>query len=162
MLNNLGYGKKDSGLTLNLINNPIGYDLPPNQIKLELDYKRYLKNIYDVEFNQLLTITNMPIKRFARILIREGKFESYCHFLVEKFNPHAALNVMCQELLSVGWDGKIYDCDYNQALGIPLRTKPKTIWDISDFNVIESDISFNRHCFGCTAGSGSSCRGALT
>ncbi len=160
-LNHLGYGKKDSGLILNLVYNPLGDNLPPDQATLESDYRNYLKNSYNIEFNQLLAITNMPIKRFAQMLAREGKYESYIRFLTQNFNPDTAQNLMCRELLSIGWDGKIYDCDFNQAIGTSLKNQAHTIWDISDFNMIEANITFDNHCFGCTAGKGSSCKGAL-
>lgn len=160
ILNSLGYGKKDSGLILDLVYNPIGDNLPPEQASLELDYKLELKERFDIEFNQLLTITNMPVKRFASMLIKEGKYEAYYNQLLEKFNPQAASDIMCRELLSVGWNGKIYDCDFNQALDIPLKNQ-STIWNISDFKEAGSEIAFENHCFGCTAGNGSSCKGAL-
>ncbi|AFS79630.1 radical SAM domain-containing protein [Gottschalkia acidurici 9a] len=160
-LNSLGYGKKDTDLILNLVFNPKGGTLPPPQKALEKDYKKHLKENYDIDFNQLLTITNMPISRFQENLKREGKYEEYCNLLLENFNPDTALNVMCRDLLSISWDGKIYDCDFNQALEITLKNKSISIWDISDFSDVEKEISFANHCFGCTAGSGSSCTGAL-
>lgn len=158
ILNHLGYGKKESGLILDLVYNPLGNNLPPDQNDLESDYKLYLKNTYDIEFNRLLTITNMPIKRYAQMLIREGKYESYMRLLIENFNPDTTQNLMCRELLSVGWDGKIYDCDFNQAIGVPLKKRSHTIWDTFDLNMIGVDIAFSNYCFGCTAGNGSSCK----
>lgn len=161
ILNSLGYGKKDSKILLDLVYNPVGACLPPEQKNLERDYKLFLKNKYGIEFNKLLTMTNMPINRFARELSSEGGFADYCNLLVENFNPKAAPHIMCREMLSVGWNGELYDCDFNQALGIPLKKKSKTVRDIADFSEADSEISFGSHCFGCTAGSGSSCRGAL-
>lgn len=160
-LNALGYGKSDSGLTLNLVYNPVGEHLPPAQKPLEDDYKKYLKEKFDIEFNQLFTITNMPIKRYAHMLEREGRIEDYMKLLTDNFNPQAALGVMCLELVSVSYDGRLYDCDFNQMLEIPLNWKARTIWDIESFSEIEPDIAVASHCFGCTAGAGSSCGGAL-
>lgn len=160
-LNSLGYGKAGSGLSLKLVYNPLGDYLPPDQLSLEQDYRLQLKQAYGIEFNQLLTITNMPIARFASMLSAEGRYESYCNLLVDQFNPLAASHIMCRELLSVGWDGKLYDCDFNQAKEIPLGTTPRTLWDISDLGELGSEIAFENHCFGCTAGCGSSCGGSL-
>jgi radical SAM/Cys-rich protein len=161
MLNSIGYGQAGSGLTLNLVYNPLGASLPPPQAKLEADYKRELRNNYGIEFNRLFTITNMPIKRFAEMLFREGKHESYMALLANHFNPLTVEGLMCRDLVSIGWDGKIYDCDFNQMLDIETPSA-KTIWQINTF----SDLAHNRiatdsHCFGCTAGAGSSCGGSL-
>jgi radical SAM/Cys-rich protein len=160
-LNALGYGKPDTGLTLNLVYNPIGAYLPPAQAKLEADYREHLHNNFGVVFNHLFTITNMPIKRFAHMLERDGLVEQYMQLLIDSFNVQAAQAVMCTQMISVGWDGKLYDCDFNQMLEIPLKSQAKTIWDISSFSAIDRDIAFANHCFGCTAGAGSSCTGAL-
>lgn len=160
-LNSLGYGKDNTGLILNLVFNPKGGVLPPPQITLEEDYKKYLKENYDIEFNDLLTITNMPISRFSEMLKREGKYEEYCGVLIDNFNPDTALNIMCRDLLSISWDGKIYDCDFNQALELSLKSEPLSVWDIDSFYDVQKEIYFDNHCFACTAGSGSSCTGAL-
>ncbi len=160
-LNALGYGKEGTGLILNLVYNPVGEHLPPAQIGLEADYHAHLKDEFNIEFNQLFTITNMPIKRYAHMLEREGKMHNYMQLLIDNFNPQAALDVMCTELVSVAWDGQIYDCDFNQMLDIPLNWKARNIFDIEHFTNIESNIAVASHCFGCTAGAGSSCGGAL-
>lgn len=160
-LNSLGYGKSDTGLILNLVFNPKGGTLPPPQDSLEEDYKKYLKENFDIEFNNLLTITNMPINRFGEVLKKEGKYEEYNKVLIENFNPDTAKNVMCKSLLSISWDGKIYDCDFNQALELPLKNEELSIFNIDKLSDVESDISFANHCYACTAGSGSSCTGAL-
>ncbi|MDP2644867.1 MAG: arsenosugar biosynthesis radical SAM protein ArsS [Desulfobacterales bacterium] len=161
MLNSLGYGRKGSGLMLNLAYNPVEAHLPPEQTALEMDYKMHLKTEYGVEFNQLFTITNMPITRYARMLERDGKINAYMQLLMDNFNPRAAAGKMCNELLSVSWEGRLYDCDFNQVLDIPLNRQPCTLWDIERFDDIESGIAVGDHCFGCTAGAGSSCSGAL-
>ena len=160
-LNSLGYGQSGTGLILNLVYNPVGEHLPPEQKSLEADYHAHLKDEFGIEFNQLFTITNMPIKRYAHMLERDGKMHDYMQLLFDNFNPQAAKNVMCTELLSIGWDGQIYDCDFNQMLDIPLNWKPRTIWDIASFSQAETEIAVASHCFGCTAGAGSSCGGAL-
>ncbi len=162
-LNSLGFGVDGTGLILDLVYNPGGAFLPGDQKKLENDYKRELKSFFNLEFNQLYTITNMPIKRFLDDLNRQGKYEDYMNLLVNNFNPHAADSVMCKTLISIGWDGQIYDCDFNQMLEMPANYKKTTLWDIdklSDFQ--NKNIALGDHCYGCTAGAGSSCGGALT
>jgi radical SAM/Cys-rich protein len=160
-LNELGYGKLDSGLTLNLVYNPLGAFLPPPQAKLEADYKRELHNRFGIEFNRLFTITNMPIKRFAEYLARSGKHQEYMSLLVNHFNPATVEALMCRSLVSVGWDGKLYDCDFNQMLELEMPGI-RTIWDIHSFSGLAGRrIATGSHCFGCTAGSGSSCGGSL-
>ncbi len=159
-LNALGYGKEGTELVLNLVFNPSGMGLPPEQASLEADYKQYLKESFGIEFNQLLTIANMPIKRFKEHLKKTDKLADYEQLLVEKFNPEAAERIMCRGLISIGWDGKLYDCDFNQALDIQVQSK-RTIWDIEALSDVDREISFDNHCYGCTAGSGSSCGGAL-
>jgi radical SAM/Cys-rich protein len=161
-LNALGYGKAGTGLMLHLVYNPVGAFLPPAQVKLEQDYKQRLKNDLDIEFNQLFTITNMPIKRFAHMLERDGLMEQYMQLLIDNFNSKAASGVMCTELVSIGWDGQIYDCDFNQMLDIPINWKPRNIWNIKKLGELDKTIALDNHCFGCTAGAGSSCTGALT
>lgn len=160
-LNDLGYGDTKSGLNLSLVYNPVGYHLPPSQNKLERDYKKYLKDNYGVVFNQLFTITNMPIKRFANSLIRDGKLAEYMQLLIDNFNPQSCENLMCKSLISIGYDGQIYDCDFNQMLEIQTLDK-KNIHHIKSFDEITNKIALFNHCFGCTAGAGSSCSGALT
>jgi radical SAM/Cys-rich protein len=161
-LNALGYGMDDAGLVLNLVYNPLGPALPPDQAALESDYKRELAKRYDIAFNRLFTITNMPINRFARQLAREGKHEEYMRLLTESFNPATAEGVMCRNLVSIGWDGKLYDCDFNQMLALPAARRARTIWEIDGLAALEFDpIAFADHCYGCTAGAGSSCGGAI-
>ena len=160
-LNNLGYGQQDSGLVLNLVYNPVGPHLPPPQAQLEADYRQQLNEHYGIRFNSLFTITNMPIKRYRHYLEREKKLDDYMRLLVENFNPHAAAGVMCSDMLSVGWDGQLYDCDFNQMLDIPLNGRDATLWDIQSLADIPAGIAFDNHCYGCTAGAGSSCGGAL-
>ena len=163
MLNGLGYGRRGSGLRLDLVFNPTGPALPPDQESLEADYKRELQNRYGIEFNHLLAITNIPIKRYARFLFKQGKLDSYMRLLAESFNPAAAQRVMCRSLLSIGWDGSLYDCDFNQMLQMPAGgASPRSIWDIQSFDdFINKQICVADHCYGCTAGAGSSCSGAV-
>jgi radical SAM/Cys-rich protein len=160
-LNSLGYGKEGSGLIFDLVYNPVGAYLPPSQTELEQDYRRELKNNFDIEFNNLYTITNMPISRFLDYLIQSGNYESYMQKLVDSFNPSAASNVMCKFTLSVGWDGQLYDCDFNQMLELNMdHGAPKHIKNF-DASLIENRrILTGQHCYGCTAGAGSSCGGA--
>lgn len=163
VLNGLGYGKVNSDLTLDLVYNPTGPFLPPTQSKLQSDYKKELKELFDIEFNQLFTITNMPIKRFLHDLERSGKLETYMDLLANSFNPAAAKEIMCRSLVSVAWNGELFDCDFNQMLELPLGTGRRTIWDISSLNELnEGKITFANHCYACTAGAGSSCGGSLT
>ncbi|MGZ3789666.1 MAG: arsenosugar biosynthesis radical SAM (seleno)protein ArsS [Bacteriovorax sp.] len=161
-LNALGFGLSNTGLKLDLVYNPGGAFLPGAQAKLEADYKRELKHYFNVEFNQLYTITNMPIKRFLDDLNRQGKYEDYMNLLVNNFNPRAAESIMCKALISIGWNGQIYDCDFNQMLEIPADYKKISLWDISRFeDFVNKKIALANHCYGCTAGAGSSCGGAL-
>jgi radical SAM/Cys-rich protein len=161
LLNAIGYGKPGSALVLNLVYNPLGASLPPPQEKLEADYKIQLRENFGIEFNRLFTITNMPIKRFADFLLREGKHESYMGLLANHFNPATVDHLMCRELVSVGWDGKLYDCDFNQMLDLETPDG-KNIWQIDSFSgLAKSEIATGSHCFGCTAGAGSSCGGSL-
>ena len=162
-LNALGYGGAESDLELDLVYNPIGAVLPPSQASLEATYRSELAEHFGIVFNHLFTITNMPIKRFLHLLEREGRYDSYMQTLLDAFNPRAALGVMCRNLLSIDWRGKLYDCDFNQALELPQGGKRRSIWDIQSLSDIEHDpIAFADHCFGCTAGAGSSCGGSLT
>jgi radical SAM/Cys-rich protein len=161
-LNHLGYGQQDTGLLLNLVYNPLGPSLPPAQEALENDYKKQLGERFGIVFNHLYTITNMPINRFLTDLIRHGKHDSYMELLVQKFNPAAVEGVMCRTLVSVGWDGALYDCDFNQMLDIPLKGGlPRHIRDFDTYVLARREIRTGAHCFGCTAGCGSSCGGAL-
>ena len=163
-LNALGYGKPESGLRLDLVYNPTGPSLPPAQSTLQADYKRELSARYDIQFDRLLTITNIPIKRYAKFLLKKGKLDDYMRLLADNFNPIAADSVMCRSLLSIGWDGSIYDCDFNQMLEMSVGGGVSTtVWDIESFQQFcDQRIAVADHCYGCTAGAGSSCGGAIT
>ena len=162
LLNQLGYGRPGSRLRLNLVYNPVGPSLPPAQHALEATYKAELAQRFGIEFHDLLTITNLPIKRFADALQRAGALEAYMSLLVNHFNPATVPGLMCRSLVSVGWDGQLYDCDFNQMLELPLGAGARTVWNIESFAELEgARITTARHCFGCTAGAGSSCAGAL-
>jgi radical SAM/Cys-rich protein len=161
-LAHLGYGRAGSALTLDLVYNPPGATLPPPQAELEAIYRRELRERFGIEFHRLLTITNMPIRRFARALEREGKTDDYHSLLIAHFNPETVSELMCRSLVSVSYDGRLHDCDFNQMLDIPLGGKERTIWEVADLTELEGDpIETARHCFGCMAGAGSSCGGAL-
>jgi len=163
MLNEKGYGKPDGELILDLVYNPVGAFLPGDQKSLETDFKRELKAKFDLDFNNLYTITNMPIHRFRESLVRRGGYEEYMEKLVNAFNPVAADGVMCRSLLSVGYNGRIYDCDFNQMLEMQVMNgKPVTVFNFDFQQMLNRDIWFASHCFGCTAGAGSSCGGATT
>lgn len=160
-LNSLGYAKEGTGLIFNLVYNPVGAFLPAAQESLERDYKRELQKNFDVYFNNLYTITNMPISRFLDYLIASNNYDSYMEKLVNAFNPAAAKNVMCKFTLSVSWDGYLYDCDFNQMLDLNLNHgAPRHIKDFNEDKLINRKIITGQHCFGCTAGAGSSCGGA--
>lgn len=163
ILNNLGYGIEGTDLNLHLVYNPLGAHLPPTQNKLELDYKRELDELFGIKFNKLLTITNMPIRRYLSNLKRQGKEEFYMNMLIDNFNLQALEQVMCRELVSVAYNGDLYDCDFNQMLEMPLSGLKKNIWYIEDFKFLADglDISVGNHCYGSTAGAGSSCSGSL-
>ncbi len=161
-LNALGYGRPDSGLVLTLVYNPVGPSLPPPQPGLEAAYRKELAARYGVTFNRLYTITNMPISRFLDDLVREGRHEQYMEKLVTAYNPAAAAGVMCRTTLSVGWDGRLYDCDFNQMLDLPLLPGlPRHVRDFDPDALAGRRIVTGRHCYGCTAGSGSGCQGAI-
>ncbi len=161
-LNALGYGLAGSPLELDLVYNPLGASLPPSQVQLEADYRVALRERFGIEFHRLIAITNMPIKRFARALLREGRYQAYMSLLVNHFNEATLPALMCRHLVSVAWDGRLYDCDFNQMLELPLGGEPRTIFDVEDLAELESSpISTAAHCYGCTAGHGSSCGGAL-
>ncbi len=160
-LNALGYGKEGTGLSLSLVTNPVGAFLPANQQSLEKDWKRQLKRRYDIDFNNLYTITNMPISRYLDFLMRSDNLEAYMEKLVTAFNPDAVAGVMCRTTLSVGWDGRLYDCDFNQMLDMSIiPQKHQTIFDANLAELAERPIMIGQHCYGCTAGAGSSCGGA--
>lgn len=159
-LNELGYGRKGTDLILNLVYNPIGAFLPPPQIALENDYKRELQKSHGLVFNSLYTITNMPISRYLDYLIQSGNYDNYMTKLINAYNPAAANNVMCKFTLSVGWDGYLYDCDFNQML--EMRVNHGAPMHLKDFDVkklVGRKIITGQHCYGCTAGAGSSCGG---
>lgn len=162
-LNGLGYGTDGTGLMLDLVYNPLGPVLPPPQVELEQDFKEELGQRYGIRFNRLYAITNMPISRFWDELYEAGQLEHYYTLLLNNFNPLAVDGLMCRSLLSVGWDGRLYDCDFNQMLDLPVQPESQA-W-IDRFNLRELEhrpIVVGPHCLGCTAGSGSSCGGALT
>ncbi len=162
MLNEVGYGKEQSGLLLHLVYNPSGAFLPSNQEQLERDFKKELKTHYDISFNHLYCITNMPISRYLEYLIKSGNYENYMERLVLSFNPTAALNVMCRNTISISWDGFLYDCDFNQMLDLKVLGEANHISQFNLEKLQERQIIINQHCYGCTAGTGSSCGGSTT
>lgn len=162
MLNNVGYGKPGTGLLLNLVYNPSGAFLPSGQEQMERDFKAELKKHYGIDFNKLLCITNMPVSRYLEYLLRSGNYEKYMDRLVTAFNPSAARNVMCRHTLSVGWDGYLYDCDFNQMLEMKVASPAQHLRDFDMINLNNRLIRVNQHCYGCTAGSGSGCGGSTT
>ena len=164
-LNRLGYGQPGSGLVLNLVYNPGGPSLPPDQASLEADYKRHLRDEYGIEFNNLFVIANMPIERFAHALRRDGQLDGYMDLLKSAYRPENLEQVMCRDLVSIDWQGYLYDCDFNQMLNLPLGAgaKPRThLRELLNRDVDGAPIAIADHCFGCTAGQGSSCGGALS
>lgn len=161
MLNQVGYGI-DESLRLNLVYNPSGAFLPGNQGQLERDFKKELKQHYNIEFNNLYCITNMPVSRYLEYLMNTGNYENYMDRLVTAFNPVAAAGVMCRSMISVGWDGYLYDCDFNQMLGLKVDSKINHIRDFQISELNERHIVVKQHCYGCTAGTGSSCGGTTT
>ncbi len=164
-LNGIGYGKPDTGLALNLVYNPQGPQLAPPQEPLEEDYRRYLGAHFGITFNRLFTLTNMPIQRFGSMLISKGQFDAYLQLLKSAHNPGNLESVMCRSLLSVDWQGYLYDCDFNQMLGLAVRTsghpRPR-LKDLMALDLEGNPIVVADHCYGCTAGAGSSCQGALS
>ncbi len=173
-LNSVGYGKEGSSLELDLVYNPGGPSLAPPQSDLEGDYKRELKRAFNIEFNNLICITNMPIKRFADDLIRSNQMRAYLDLLVSSFNPATLDSVMCLDMVHVAWDGTLYDCDFNYALAMSLAVDPEkrkgpfqmpdglTVFDIDSWSsMVHRKIRTGIHCYGCTAGAGSSCGGSL-
>ena len=161
LLNSLGYGI-DESLSLDLVYNPLGAFLPPEQSGLEQEYRDMLDKNFGIVFSNLLAITNIPINRFAHALKRDGQLEDYQALLVENFNPSTVDQLMCKHLINLDWEGRVFDCDFNQMLDMPLSGgKQRHLWDLSIENLENQAIATNRHCFGCTAGSGSSCSGVL-
>ncbi len=161
MLNEVGYGKEGTGLKLNLVYNPTGAMMPGPQGELESDYKKALLANFGIVFNSLYVITNMPISRFLDYLISSGNYDDYMQKLIEAFNPVAALGVMCRNTLSIGWDGYLYDCDFNQMLDIKVASKSQHLKDFDFASLMKRAIVVDQHCYGCTAGLGSSCGGQV-
>lgn len=161
MLNVVGYGVEGTGLVLNLVYNPAGAFLPTNQSSLENDFKQSLYKDFGIVFNNLFAITNLPISRFLDYLLQTGNYENYMTKLVTAYNPIAAANVMCRNTLSIGWDGYLYDCDFNQMLDLKVNCKSKHVskFDLTDLQ--QREIIISQHCYGCTAGAGSSCGGTV-
>ncbi|MFN3851318.1 MAG: arsenosugar biosynthesis radical SAM (seleno)protein ArsS [Spirosomataceae bacterium] len=161
MLNAVGYGIEGSGLTLNLVYNPAGAFLPAGQAGLEKEFKRALRNKYNIEFNSLFCITNIPISRYLDYLIVSGNYAAYMEKLVAAYNPVAAESVMCRNTLSISWDGYLFDCDFNQMLELKVAAKAKHISEFDYEELVNRSIIVNQHCYGCTAGAGSSCGGEV-
>jgi len=160
-LNAVGYGIAGSNLKLDLVYNPSGAFLPGDQIGLENDFKRVLQEDFNIVFNNLFAITNLPISRFLDYLIASENYEDYMHTLVDAYNPAAVENVMCTNTISVSWDGWLYDCDFNQMLNLKVASKVKHISEYHEEILQNRTILINQHCFGCTAGAGSSCQGTV-
>ncbi|MER0438367.1 arsenosugar biosynthesis radical SAM (seleno)protein ArsS [Emticicia sp. W12TSBA100-4] len=161
MLNAVGYGMEGTGLNLNLVYNPAGAFLPAGQAGLEKEFKRVLKSKFNIEFNSLFAITNIPISRYLDYLLVSGNYAAYMEKLVAAYNPVAASNVMCRNTLSIGWDGYLYDCDFNQMLELKVAAKAKHISEFDYDELSNRSIIVNQHCYGCTAGAGSSCGGEV-
>jgi len=160
-LNDVGYGMEDSDLKLDLVYNPSGAFLPGDQMELENDFKKALKNEFKIDFHNLFAITNLPISRFLDYLIASDNYEDYMFALVEAYNPLALENVMCTNTISVSWDGFLYDCDFNQMLNLKVNSNVKHISEYNEELLQNRDIIINQHCYGCTAGAGSSCQGVV-
>ena len=161
-LNAIGYGLPGSSLRLDLVYNPTGAFLPGNQDSLEKDFKKALSEDFDIQFHSLFAITNLPISRFLDYLIASENYEDYMHSLVEAYNPSAVENVMCTNTISISWDGWLYDCDFNQMLGLKVDSKVKHISEYNEELLNDRNIIISQHCYGCTAGAGSSCQGKVT
>jgi radical SAM/Cys-rich protein len=162
LLNGLGYGRVGSPLGLDLVYNPLGASLPPEQSALEARYRSELRELFGIEFHHLFTITNVPVKRFAHALAREGREAEYLSLLVAHFNPATVPGLMCRHLISVSWEGELHDCDFNQMLGLPLGGRRRSVWDVESLCASEGEpIATGPHCHACTAGAGSSCGGTL-
>jgi len=161
MLNDVGYGIEGTGLTLNLVYNPSGAFLPPDQASLQADFKKKLKDRFNIEFNELFAITNLPISRYLEYLVASDNYQGYMEKLVDAYNPVAARGVMCRNTISIGWDGYIFDCDFNQMLDLKVATKGQHLKDFDLEGLNNRNIIVNQHCYGCTAGAGSSCGGTM-
>lgn len=161
-LNAVGYGMPDSPLRLDLVYNPSGAYLPGNQSAMERDFKKALKEDFNISFHQLFAITNLPIARFLDYLIASENYEDYMYALVDAYNSTAVESVMCTNTISISWDGWLYDCDFNQMLGLKVASKVKHIKDYNEAILNDRNIVISQHCYGCTAGAGSSCQGAVT
>lgn len=162
-LNELGYAREDNNLQLNLVTNPVGALLPGDQASLEKMWKKKLAQDFGISFNNLYTITNMPISRYLDFLVNSNQFDEYMSTLVNAFNPSAVPDVMCRDMISIGYDGGIYDCDFNQMLELPIQnTSSKNILGIDLDELVGREIVVANHCFGCTAGNGSSCGGQVS
>ncbi|REH56109.1 radical SAM/Cys-rich protein [Tenacibaculum gallaicum] len=161
MLNKVGYGIEGTGLQLDLVYNPSGAFLPGDQVALENDFKKALDEDFGISFNSLFAITNLPISRFLDYLIASENYEDYMYSLVEAYNPMAVENVMCTNTLSVSWDGYLYDCDFNQMLNLKVASKSQHISEYNEALLQNRNIIINQHCYGCTAGAGSSCQGTV-
>ncbi len=163
MLNEVGYGQEGTGLVLDLVYNPSGAFLPASQMSLESEFKRQLKRKYDIIFNSLFAITNLPIARFLDYLLESGNYEEYMQKLVDAFNPGTILGLMCRNTISVSWDGYLYDCDFNQMLDLKVATNKSQHINDFDLEALKNrNIVLNQHCYGCTAGAGSSCGGEIS
>ena len=162
MLNAVGYGKSGSGLILDLVYNPTGAYLPTSQKTLQAEFKRQLKRKFEIEFNSLFCITNLPVSRFLDYLLESGNYSDYMQKLVEAFNPHTVNGLMCRNTISVSWDGYIYDCDFNQMLDLKVASPGQHIRDFDATSLRTRSIVVNQHCYGCTAGAGSSCGGEIS
>ena len=160
-LNKVGYGKTNSNLKLDLVYNPSGAFLPPDQESLEIKFKEMLHNNFKIEFNNLFTITNLPISRFLDYLIASENYEEYMETLVSRFNPNATKELMCKNTISVSWEGYIYDCDFNQMLDLKINSKNNTVFKCKIQGLVDKKIQVSQHCYGCTAGAGSSCQGTI-
>ena len=160
-LNAVGYGLPDSDLRLDLVYNPSGAFLPGDQMSMEKDFKKALSEDFNIQFHNLFAITNLPIARFLDYLIASENYEDYMYALVEAYNPTAVENVMCTNTLSISWDGYLYDCDFNQMLHLPVNSKVKHISDYNEELLEGRTIVISQHCYGCTAGAGSSCQGVV-
>jgi radical SAM/Cys-rich protein len=161
MLNNVGYGKENGLLKLDLVYNPSGAFLPSDQMALQNDFKKALKEDFNIDFNSLFAITNLPISRFLDYLIASDNYEEYMYALVEAYNPKAVEKVMCTNTISVSWDGYLYDCDFNQMLGLKVASSVNHISQYNETELKQRNILISQHCYGCTAGAGSSCQGTV-
>ncbi|ADF54492.1 radical SAM superfamily protein [Zunongwangia profunda SM-A87] len=160
LLNEVGYAQPDSALKLDLVYNPSGAFLPTNQAAMEHDFKKALKEDFNIDFNNLFAITNLPISRFLEYLIASENYEDYMYSLVDAYNPAAVENVMCTNTISISWDGWLYDCDFNQMLDLKVNSKVKHINEYNEDLLNDRNIIISQHCYGCTAGAGSSCQGS--